>query len=360
MKRVFISDCEGPISKNDNAFELTKGFVTNGDRIFSLVSRYDDVLADVVKKPGYNPGDTLKLILPFLKAFGVTDKQMREFSAENIMLVPDIKESLRHINSISGAFIVSTSYEHYIRVLCDALKFPFENVFCTRLTLDKYDLSDSEKLSLKGIAKEIAQKPMIEIPDSAKSINDFSEKDQETIGQLNEIFWQLIVSMSVGRIFSDVVPIGGRQKAEAVKAAAERSGVELKDIIYVGDSITDVDAFKLVRSNGGLTISFNGNQYAIQSAEVAVMSESSMTIAYITDLFCALPKTAVMESLNNWKRTIIESSPASTFIKKRLFEIYHTTLPEVKIVTSENRNTLVQESSRFRKKVRGEAIGRLG
>ena len=148
MKRVFISDCEGPISKNDNAFELTASFVPNGDRVFSLISKYDDVLADVLKKPGYNPGDTLKLILPFLKAFDVTDEQMRGFSAENLVLIADSKESLKHIHNLSEAFIVSTSYEHYIQALCGALMFPFENTFCTRLVFDKYGLSDREKRKL--------------------------------------------------------------------------------------------------------------------------------------------------------------------------------------------------------------------
>ena len=67
LKRVFISDCEGPISKNDNAYELTARFVPDGDKLFAVISKYDDVLADVLKKPSYNAGDTLKLILPFLK-----------------------------------------------------------------------------------------------------------------------------------------------------------------------------------------------------------------------------------------------------------------------------------------------------
>ncbi|MFQ6074292.1 MAG: hypothetical protein ACE5KC_03635, partial [Candidatus Bathyarchaeia archaeon] len=68
-QRVFISDCEGPISKNDNAFELATHFIPEGDSFFTLISRYDDILADIVKKPGYKAGDTLKLILPFLKAY---------------------------------------------------------------------------------------------------------------------------------------------------------------------------------------------------------------------------------------------------------------------------------------------------
>src|SRR3989337_2883882 len=87
VKRVFISDCEGPISKNDNAFEAAARFIPNGDKLFTLISKYDDVLADVIKKPGYNAGDTLKLILPFLKAYGVTDRDLRKFSAENLVLI---------------------------------------------------------------------------------------------------------------------------------------------------------------------------------------------------------------------------------------------------------------------------------
>ena len=360
MKRVFVSDCEGPISKNDNAFELTANFVPKGDRVFSLISKYDDVLADVLKKPGYNPGDTLKLVLPFLKTFEVTDRQMRSFSAESLLLIADSGESLKHIRHSSEAFIVSTSYEHYIHALCDALEFPFENTFCTRLALDKYAISERERLELRQIAKEIAQKPMVTIPDSAKSISDFSRQDQETIERLDEIFWNEIMSMRVGRIFEEVRPIGGQQKAEAAKAVIERAGVKLADVVYVGDSITDVEAFKLVRSHGGLTLSFNGNEYAIRSAEVAVMSESNIVTAFIADLFCKFTKLEVMEILRNWNREALKISRGSDTVAKKLFETYPTALPKVKIVTPENEKTLARESSEFRKKVRGQAIGRLG
>jgi len=32
--------------------------------------------------------------------------------------------------------------------------------------------------------------------------------------------------------------------------------------MYVGDSITDAEAFRLMRDAGGLAVSFNGNGYA--------------------------------------------------------------------------------------------------
>ncbi|NLB76264.1 MAG: hypothetical protein GX799_07345, partial [Crenarchaeota archaeon] len=72
MKHIIFSDCEGPIAKNDNAYELCAHFIPDGDKFFANISKYDDVLAAVLHKPGYTSGSTLKLILPFLKAYDVT------------------------------------------------------------------------------------------------------------------------------------------------------------------------------------------------------------------------------------------------------------------------------------------------
>ena len=360
VKRVFISDCEGPISQNDNAFEAAARFVPNGDELFALISKYDDMLADDVKKPGYNAGDTLKLILPFLKAYDVTDKRLNEFSAENMVLIAGSKNALEHVRSLSDAFIVSTSYEHYIKALCEALSFPFENTYCTRLSIDKYILLEPEKSRLQELAREIAQTPMITIPTSANSLEDFSKQDQETVRRLDEIFWEEISRMDAGEIFREVKPIGGCQKAEAIKDAAEKSRVQLSDVLYVGDSITDVEAFKLVGENGGLTVSFNGNQYAVKNAEVAVLSENNTVTAVIAELWCKLGKRETLEALKNWTYVPLNQSSVSKLILERLFALYPNTLPKVQIVTPQNMETLVRESSEFRKKVRGEDVGRLG
>jgi energy-converting hydrogenase A subunit R len=360
VKRVFISDCEGPISKNDNAFEVTAHFVPNGDRLFTLISKYDDVLADVLKKPGYSAGGTLKLILPFLKAYGVTDRRMREFSAQNLILIANSKDTLQHVRAIASAFIVSTSYEHYIKALCRALDFPYENTFCTQLSIDKYSLTEQEKPRLKGIAREIAQMPLVNIPPMVKFLKDFSSMDQETISRLDTIFWNEIASMRVSEIFSEVTPVGGGQKAEAIEDAVRRLHARLEDVMYVGDSITDVEAFKLVRGNGGLTVSFNGNQYAIRSAEIAVLSENSIVTAIVADLFCKLGKQQTLQVLENWNLKALQRNAVSQPLLDRLFMLYSKALPKVQIVTAENMEMLVEESSEFRKKIRGEAIGRLG
>ena len=361
MKRVFISDCEGPISKNDNAYEITAQFVLNGDKLFPLISKYDDVLADVLKKPGYSAGSTLKLLLPFFKAYGVTDKQMEEFSAQNLILIANSEDTLQHVRTVASAFIVSTSYEHYIRALCKAMGFPYANTYCTKLGLDKYAIIEQEKMRLKNIAEEITHMPIITIPLKAKSIEDFSMTDQKTLERLNMIFWSEITGMKLGRVFSEVTTVGGSQKAAAIEDAVIKLSVPLEDVMYVGDSITDVEAFKLVRDNGGLTVSFNGNNYAVENAEIAILSTNSIVTAVVADVFCRQGKQAALNLVENWNLQVLErSGVVSLSLLDHLFTLYPQSLPKVQIVTAENMNQLVEESSDFRKRVRGEAIGKLG
>ncbi|MFW9835630.1 MAG: HAD hydrolase family protein [Candidatus Thorarchaeota archaeon] len=361
MKRVFISDCEGPISKNDNAYEITAQFVPNGDKLFTLISKYDDGLAAVLKKPGYSAGSTLKMILPFLKAYGVTDRQMEDFSAQNLILIANIEDTLQHARSVASAFIISTSYEHYIKALCKALSFPYENTYCTKLNLDKYDIKEKEEKRLRKIAEEIVQMPVIAIPQKATGIDDFSTADKETIRQLDTIFWSEIAGMELGRIFSEVTTVGGSQKAVAIEDAVGKVGAHLEDVMYVGDSITDVEAFQLVREKCGLTISFNGNTYAVRNAEIAVLSVNSIITAVIADVFCRLGKQATLDLVENWNLQSLErSGVVSLSLLDHLFTLYPQALPKVQIVTAENMESLAEESSEFRKRVRGEAIGKLG
>jgi len=339
---------------------MTSHTIPDGDKLFTAISKYDDVLADIIKRPNHRAGNTLKFILPFLKAYGLTDQKMREFSAKNLVLIAGIKGTLKHIRKVVHAFIVSTSYEHYIRALCEAVDFPYENTYCTRFSIDKYGITEEEKVNLKKIAEEIARMPQVEIPQGTKTVRDLSKENQKTIEQLDEIFYKKIASMAIGKIFHEVNPVGGSEKAQAVKDVAKRTGESLADAMYVGDSITDAEAFKLVRENGGLAVAFNGNHYAVKNAEVAVLSEHSIVTAIIADVFSRFGKEQTLNLIENWNYETLKKNPANQALIKNLLVLYPRELPKVKIITGENMETLAEESSEFRKKVRGAAIGRLG
>ncbi len=359
-QRIFISDCEGPISKNDNAFELATHFVPQGDNFFTLISRYDDILADVVKKPGYKAGDTLKLILPFLKAYGATNQSIIEYSSNNVLLVPGARNMLQFVEAIMPSFIVSTSYEQYMRALCSLIDFPYENAYCTRLDLDKYKLKGKERERLEQLRKEISALPMLEIPKNARSLQDFPTQHQRAIKKLDQVFWEEIDNMEIGKILDEINPVGGYEKAEEVRRITTRLGNTLSNVMYVGDSITDVSAFQLIRKEGGLTISFNGNEYAVREAEIAVLSENAVVTAVLADTFNKFGKNGVFKLLKEWHYQGFQRYGVDSSLQEHALELYPERLPQVEIITIDNNERLMEESSVFRKTVRGEAIGKLG
>jgi len=357
--RVFVTDCEGPVSKNDNAYELTEHFIPNGSTFFALVSKYDDVQADIVKKLGYKAGDTLRLILPFLRAFGATNEKIEEFSARNILLVPSARDMLQFVRNIMPSFAVSTSYQQYMQALCNVVGFPFENVYCTELNLDAYHISRKEMEELKRLKEEIVDMPMIRIPENATSINDFSERDRKTVQRLDEIFWRKISGMESGKMLKEVNPIGGFEKANAVEDITKKTGCKLSDVIYVGDSITDVQSFQLVRENDGLTVCFNGNSYAVREAEIAVLSDNAVVTSVLAEVFNNYGRKGVLELIREWSYSGLKRY-CSPVLRSQVSQFYPETLPRVEIITSTSKERLMKESTAFRKTVRGEAVGGLG
>ena len=74
MANFIAFDLIGPLSPQDNAYDLMKLF-PNGDRVFEVLSRYDDLLT-LEEKEGYEPGDTLALIVPFLVLHNITEENI--------------------------------------------------------------------------------------------------------------------------------------------------------------------------------------------------------------------------------------------------------------------------------------------
>jgi hypothetical protein len=67
-----------------------------------------------------------------------------------------------------------------------------------------------------------------------------------------------------------------------------------------------------------------------------------------------------LKLVKSWNRKALEKSGVSKTLISRLLKLYPSRLPKAKIITDQNMETLAEESSRFRNRVRGEAVGRLG
>ncbi|MDA8407936.1 MAG: hypothetical protein M0T73_13915 [Deltaproteobacteria bacterium] len=328
-KRILVTDCEGPITKNDNAAELAEAFIPDGGNFFRKISLYDDYLAEVARKEGYKAGDTLKLILPFFKAFGLDDRSMKKFSRRNIQIIPLADSVLQKIHEFARAYIVSTSYSPYIQGVCEVIGFSVGFTFSTHVTLDAFDLSDTEKNVIRSAHKWILEAPDITIPKDAQNSSDLAQIDLDVIARLDQFFWTQIKDLDIYALVESVNPVGGHEKAEAVREIVEVEETSIENIVYVGDSITDIEAFRLVRSEGGLAVSFNGNHWAVKEAMIALTANNALPIEWI----------------------------ATAFISHGLGSLTDLMIRQV---TDENSLEISESSARVRKTVRTEKIGALG
>ena len=89
--------------------------------------------------------------------------------------------------------------------------------------LDKYRISQQEKTQVKELGQEIAEMPLFEIPSTARTLKDLAENAQTTIERLDEIYWEQIAEMQIGEIYIEVNPIGGFEKADAIKESRQRA-----------------------------------------------------------------------------------------------------------------------------------------
>lgn len=330
---IYITDCEGPITRNDNAFELSTHFIPEGDRLFAVLSRYDDVLAYTYRRKGYRVGNTLKMIVPFLKAYGATNQEVITFCRENMVLVPKADSFLRWVNCMVPTFLISTSYEPYVNALCDLIGFPKVQAFCTQLDLDKYELSGAEIDFTKRKVTEILQFPIL--PEAGR---ECSKEASHTVESLDQIFEELSRRDS-GMIMGEVKPVGGEEKTKKVLSIISELKCGFAELIYVGDSITDVDAFKLVKESGGLTVSFNGNRYAVENAEIAIVSRTADALRTIVSGFLEGRREGISRLVREWD---------------------NAEYPKAFLVTPQNSDMVSKESSKARRNLRGEKIGSLG
>lgn len=362
-------DCEGPITQNDNAYELCDDLIPEGGNFFARVSKYDDYLADIEKRPGHKAGDTLKLVLPFLMACGATNKKMEEFSESTLMLLPGARDMLPKVASLMPTFIISTSYCPYLQALCKVSGFPEDQVYCTSLDLDQYELTEQEQNRLGELASEIAGQPLLYWPEEAKNIIDLSNQNQVLVSRLDTIFGEEIPKMGIGKILSNVNPVGGFEKARAVEDSLKKTGLTLSEVLYVGDSITDVQALELVKNAEGMAISFNGNRYSIRAAKWACMCGNTAIIGAIARLLTFAGMDGMDELMayidsDQAEGTGFLNALALMGVEPAFLEplrlLRDKDAPRIFLVNSSNVSDVIKDSEYMRKNVRGLSVGELG
>ncbi|MFQ5662123.1 MAG: hypothetical protein ACE5F2_02630, partial [Candidatus Paceibacteria bacterium] len=184
----------------------------------------DDIKCLYGEDPDYSAGDTLRLILPFLRAYGVSNKGIEYFvtNIKKINFLNGAKEMYRYLQANgTPVFIISTSYEQFAYLVADEIGISRENVYCTRLNLDKYFFSEDEKKKIKYFLYEIIELPTIVIPENNGGTPKLSEETKKTFNQLEDI-WKEMNDMKCGELLRDVIVMNANRKVKAVKEILEK------------------------------------------------------------------------------------------------------------------------------------------
>lgn len=261
MKAVAL-DLEGPLSPQDNAYEVA-GLLPRGRELFERISRYDDQLA-VLGTAGYEAGDTLALIAPFLVEGGVTEDDIRGIT-ETAEIVKGAPELVEHLRRDLDVYIISTSYHAHASRVAEKVGVKQENVRCTPLDLEAL------REGLDQDFFDLIEERKVDILDGDKEL-------------LDHFFFTELPETSYGDPFKRVRVVGGARKADALRSIVQDHGIDIGDTLAVGDSITDREMLGLVREHGGISVVFNGNEYALPCGDFGVASTDLRLVRLFSDL----------------------------------------------------------------------------
>ena len=360
--KVLFTDGEGPIVFKDLAADIMEKTVPG---LFPLLSLYDDYLTEVGTE-GYQAGDTLALIVPHLLAHGVTDEDVAS-EAKDAKVCLGVEDYIAGLKSDGWTIrIISTAYSQLWELVGKHIGVPMEDIACTTLdlkTLRKRFSSNNFLETVLAREKEIlgltslANEAMKEV-DQGKSIVKVLGKDSRfapLLGVLDKLYWEELPSRGY-QTLEAVNVIGGKRKIEAAQKFARELGVNLSDVTYVGDSITDDALHAKLSQEGGLPIAINGNNYALRNARVAVATRDMRRLRPVLDAWQmgGFEQVQRFVRLNgtSFSRTK-EGSPISEILSDVRYDLIDPSDQEG------FKNTLSVHRE-FRKLVRGAATARLG
>jgi energy-converting hydrogenase A subunit R len=326
-------------------------------------------LSYIRRKNGYEPGDTLALIAPFLIAYDLDDAFLVRVARDNSNFIKGSLEAIKVLDRLGHPLrIISTSYCQYVYYTTKLAGILARNTRCTYFPIDKFakTVAVKDKEFVKGKVKEIVSLPKLGIS-ACTAENAFSHQVLEAIRRLDNFFWKELPETSYRTVLEKVKPLGGNRKLGALKAMLEEEGSELSETETIGDSITDWVMLKETKDAGGLAISFNGNDYAVRNSSIAVISDNCMIIPIISSIFRKSGLEGIKEIATNWSSKtlakIAQDEKSSPSLLRQSVDFICSTssgFPEVIWIDQQNLEKAVEKSKKMRKEVRGVAIGSLG
>lgn len=342
--KIACFDLEGPLSPQDNAFEVSSK-INNGKELFEKISRYDDYLAQQ-DRVNHEPGDTLALIAPFLVHEGICEEDI--FRASNkAKIVSGAKELIKELKKDEWeVYIISTSYKQHAYSIGEKLGVEKNKIYATDLDL--------------GYLKQKLNKDLVNKIEEVKSTILESKFSSDLIDYLDDFFFNELLKTDWGNLLEEINVRGGKQKIDAVNSIVKEKGIQSSEITVIGDSITDYKMLDEIKNEGGESIVFNGNRFAIPYAKYGVASLDIRAIRPIMEI------NEPIDAIKKWEKNQekidkdINNIPMifNGYGLKEIFsdpEVKNPVLNYLPNKDSEEIDKVVKLHKYFRENVRGEA-----
>ena len=339
----------GFLSSGNAMKRMCDRFIRNGGKLYDILTAYDNISSYGLNREDRRSGDSLKTMIPLLKAAGVTDSSVYDFFAKDMSLMPG-SEVIHHINSIMTVSLVSETYEHHTMALCDSLKLPADSILCTNVSFDSLNIEKQEAKRFRDFATDISKMDVPKIT-SRYDQQYLDPKDQLILETIDDLIERMNESDIVYQM-NEIKPIGGNEKAFSLMDMKRRTEVDLNCTAYLGNNGTDYPAMDIVRDNEGLSLSFNGDAYAVRGSNVAVLSQNSIVAAVLVTEFYNEGLEGVYSLIGSWDRAKLAKREFSDrHLMNAMLNAFPSALPEVFVVNDENLERVIKESERFRKKL---------
>ncbi len=199
---------------------------------------------------------------------------------------------------------------------------------------------------------------------SDEELNRLAKKNLEVvIEDLDNFFWKGEESDYV-KIMNRVKVRGGKRKELAVEEISKRTNTPIGEMIALGDSITDINMLQRLKDEDGIAVSFNGNRFTAERANVAVTTPNNLGVLPIFEA-----KDNISEFLGKWESDYKDFSDDPKKIKKGIISdeirnlfIENNFVPELNDLSNKTHdqiNEIIAKQEKMRKYVRGWA-GNLG
>ncbi len=352
--RIFVSNCRGFITMNNYMRDLCARFIRNGAHFYDVLVRYDELTAYVLGREDTTAGNSLKWVVPFLKANGATDHLVNRFSKEDVRLMPGAPEAIRYIASQMPSFITTSVFEHGMMDISAELNAPTCEVSCSKMELDSVQFSRTESRKLREMTETISS---LRIPKVEYELNvpiEVNEADVKIIRTLDDILQERIPELNAMSLMESVVPVTSHKKAYRLLDIRRYTNIDLESTFYVGGDNTDFQAIDLVRDGGGVSVSFNGTDFAVRGSTIAILSKDSTVGAVFAEQFFSRGIESMLDLARNWDRRYLKEArfPDRNLVDAML-AAHPRKLPEVYIIDRRNVDEIAKKSAAYRKRLLG-------